>query len=186
PPLRRRHGGPHLRPDPIRLLLPFPVLPSGSRRPGGRGLRRHQRAGLRPRGGPRGADDEGPLHAPLAPRPPRPSPPVTSSCPGGLSTVDAICGVAKSAGGRVFLLTARPGTGGGARGIADAVAYVPAQTMADDEEEGSATPMRSVRLPMGSVYEGAMYVLFEMAVLRLTEALKQTPGQLRSRHTNLE
>ncbi|CAL9093050.1 unnamed protein product [Musa textilis] len=110
---------------------------------------------------------------------------LASAGPGGFSTVDAICGVAKSAGARVVLLTARPGSGSGASRCADAVAYIPAQTMADDEEEGGA-PSQAVRLPMGSLYEGAMYVLFEMVVLRLTEALKQTPAQLRSRHTNLE
>ncbi|WOL12969.1 hypothetical protein Cni_G21738 [Canna indica] len=111
---------------------------------------------------------------------------LASAGPGGFSTVDAICGVAKSAGARVVLITAQPGSGSGARRCADAVAYIPAQTMADEEEEKEGEGSEAVRLPMGSLYEGAMYVLFEMAVLRLTEVLKQTPEQLRSRHTNLE
>ncbi|KAG1362295.1 3-hexulose-6-phosphate isomerase [Cocos nucifera] len=109
---------------------------------------------------------------------------LASAGPGGFSTVDAICGVAKSAGARVALLTAQPGAGSIACRSADAVAYIPAQTMADDEEELRAP--RGVRLPMGSLYEGALFVLFEMVVLRLAEVLGQAPAHLRSRHTNLE
>lgn len=109
---------------------------------------------------------------------------LASAGPGGFSTVDAICGVAKSAGARVALLTAQPGAGSVACRSADAVAYIPAQTMANDGEESGAP--RGVRLPMGSVYEGALFVLFEMVVLRLAEVLGQAPAHLRSRHTNLE
>ncbi|KAM0934378.1 putative 6-phospho-3-hexuloisomerase [Dioscorea sansibarensis] len=112
---------------------------------------------------------------------------IASAGPGGFSTVDAICHVARSAGARVVLLTARPESESEARRCADAVAYLPARTMADDEEEGggSGAP-QGVRLPMGSLYEGAMFVLFEMLVLRLAEVLGQSPAQLRDRHTNLE
>ncbi|XP_008790511.1 3-hexulose-6-phosphate isomerase [Phoenix dactylifera] len=109
---------------------------------------------------------------------------LASAGPGSFSTVDAICGVAKSAGARVALLTARPEAGSGACRSADAVAYIPAQTMADGEEESGA-PL-GARLPMGSLYEGALFVLFEMVVLRLAEVLGQAPSHLRSRHTNLE
>ncbi|XP_072989041.1 uncharacterized protein [Typha latifolia] len=117
---------------------------------------------------------------------------LASAGPGGFSTVDAICAIAKSAGARVVLLTAQPQSGSGARRCADAVAYLPARTMADDEdgrgEGGSGAPPESkgVKLPMGSVYEGAMFVLFEMVILRLGEVLGQSPAQLRARHTNLE
>jgi D-arabinose 5-phosphate isomerase GutQ len=41
-------------------------------------------------------------------------------------------------------------------------------------------------LPMGSVYEGALFVLFEMVVYKLGEALGESPEAVRSRHTNLE
>ncbi|KAH7659537.1 6-phospho-3-hexuloisomerase protein [Dioscorea alata] len=111
---------------------------------------------------------------------------IASAGPGGFSTVDAICHVARSAGARVVLITARPESESEARRCADAIAYLPARTMADDEEEGGSGAPPAVRLPMGSLYEGALFVLFEMLVLRLAEVLGQSPAQLRSRHTNLE
>lgn len=112
---------------------------------------------------------------------------IASAGPGRFSTVDAICGVAKSAGAQILLLTARPGYRSQASLAADAIACIPAQTMADDDEEGvSAGGTDDVRLPLGSLYEGAMFVLFEMVVLRLAEELGRTPAMLRSRHTNLE
>ena len=113
---------------------------------------------------------------------------VASAGPGAFSTVDAICGVARGAGARVLLLTARP-VGEFPRRQADVVAHLPAQTMADEEEEAEAeaesAPSRA-KLPMGSLYEGAMFVLFEMVVLELTRVLGQSPAQMRARHTNLE
>ncbi|CAL5025917.1 unnamed protein product [Urochloa decumbens] len=112
---------------------------------------------------------------------------VASAGPGAFSTVDAICGVARGAGARVLLLTARP-DGEFPRRQADVVAHLPAQTMADEEEaaaEGEAASARA-KLPMGSLYEGAMFVLFEMVVLELARVLGQSPAQMRARHTNLE
>ncbi|KAK1409152.1 hypothetical protein QVD17_35677 [Tagetes erecta] len=106
---------------------------------------------------------------------------IASAGPGGFSTVDAICGVAKSNGGRVLLLTAQPETGSSVK-YASVVAYVAAQTMADDGDEGTSASL----LPMGSVYEGALFVLFEMVVYKLVHVLGQNPDQIRSRHTNLE
>lgn len=105
---------------------------------------------------------------------------IASAGPGDFSTVDAICGVAKSSGARVLLLTAQPESGSSVK-YADAVAYIPAQTMADDGGETS-----WALLPMGSVYEGAMFVLFEMVVYKLAQVLGQSSGTIRSRHTNLE
>ncbi|PAN39644.1 hypothetical protein PAHAL_7G257300 [Panicum hallii] len=114
---------------------------------------------------------------------------VASAGPGAFSTVDAICAVARGAGARVLLLTARP-EGDFPPRQADVVAYLPAQTMADEEEEAKATETESApsraKLPMGSLYEGAMFVLFEMVVLELARVLGQSPAQMRARHTNLE
>lgn len=120
------------------------------------------------------------------------APPISSSSdlllasagPGGFPTVDAICGVARSSGARVLLLTAQPDSGSAAK-LATAIGYIPAQTMADD---GGPAPTEESRtlLPMGSVYEGAMFVLFEMVVFRLGEVLGESPAAVRSRHTNLE
>ncbi|KAJ3680145.1 hypothetical protein LUZ60_016423 [Juncus effusus] len=109
---------------------------------------------------------------------------LVSAGPGGFSTVDAICGVAKKAGARVVLITASPEAESPARKLADAVVVVPAQTMADEEEkEGGG---KEVRLPMGSLYEGALFVLFEMVVLRLAGVLGRSKEEMRARHTNLE
>ncbi|KAJ1391069.1 3-hexulose-6-phosphate isomerase [Sesbania bispinosa] len=109
---------------------------------------------------------------------------IASAGPGGFSTVDALCGVARSHGGRVLLLTAQPETGSCVK-HASAVAYVPAQTMADDAAAAKDVKSRPL-LPMGSVYEGALFVLFEMVVYKLGEVLGEKPEAVRSRHTNLE
>ena len=113
---------------------------------------------------------------------------VASAGPGAFSTVDAICGVVRVAGARVVLLTARPeGEFPGRQ--ADVVAHVPAQTMADGEDDdgpAAAHGSSQAKLPMGSLYEGAMFVLFEMVVLELARVLGQSPAQMRARHTNLE
>lgn len=110
---------------------------------------------------------------------------IASAGAGGVSTVDAICHVARSSGARVLLLTAQPETGSCVK-HASVVCYVPAQTMADDvEDAGDAAKSRPL-LPMGSAYEGALFVLFEMVVYKLGEVLGESSEAVRSRHTNLE
>ncbi|GMN44632.1 hypothetical protein TIFTF001_013818 [Ficus carica] len=109
---------------------------------------------------------------------------VASAGPGGFSTVDALCALARSHGARVLLLTAQPETGSCVQ-HASVVGHVPAQTMADDGGAAAEERARPVLL-MGSAYEGALFVLFEMAVYRLGEELGQSPDLIRSRHTNLE
>ncbi len=52
--------------------------------------------------------------------------------------------------------------------------------MADDRG-----PWASV-LPMGSLYEGAQHVLFEVMILKLRERLGLTPEAMRRAQTNLE
>lgn len=84
----------------------------------------------------------------------------------------------------MLLLTAQPESGSCVK-HASVVGYVPAQTMADDSEDGGGEKSRPL-LPMGSVYEGALFVLFEMVVYKLGEALDQSPDAVRARHTNLE
>lgn len=93
---------------------------------------------------------------------------IASAGPGCFSTVDALCAVARYNGGRVLLLTAQPEMGSCAK-HANAVAYVAAQTMADDADAAGDVKSRPL-LPMGSVYEGALFVLFEMVVYKLGEA----------------
>ncbi|XP_062120461.1 uncharacterized protein LOC133834757 [Humulus lupulus] len=109
---------------------------------------------------------------------------IASAGPGGFSTVDALCSIARSNGARVLLLTARPETGSCVK-HASVVGHVAAQTMADDEESEAVNESRPLLL-MGSAYEGALFVLFEMAVYRLGDELKQSPELIRNRHTNLE
>ncbi|KAL6581545.1 hypothetical protein OROMI_007468 [Orobanche minor] len=110
---------------------------------------------------------------------------IASAGPGGFATVDAICGVARDSGARVLLLTAQPETGASVN-HASAVAHIPAQTMADDRVQAEGNESGRALLPMGSVYEGAMFVLFEMVVYELGAVLGWPPKEIRARHTNLE
>ena len=103
-----------------------------------------------------------------------------ASCgPGHLSTVTALAKQAKEAGAEVIMITAQPG--GASIELADFVRTLPAQTMADDQD-----PSARSLLPMGSLFEGALFVLFEAAVLRLKETLGVTAAEMRANHTNLE
>jgi 6-phospho-3-hexuloisomerase len=104
---------------------------------------------------------------------------VVSAGPGTFSTVNALLGVAKSAGARTVVVTAQPD--GPAPRSADAVIHIRAQTMADDR----GTDKRSV-LPMGSLYEAAQLVFFDIVSILLREKTGQTMDQMRERHTNLE
>lgn len=102
---------------------------------------------------------------------------VVSAGPGGFSTVEALMRVAAAAGAKVALVTAN--RAGSAAALADIVLVIPAQTMADDIGGASV-------LPMGSLYEGAAFVLFEMIVIALRRELNVDPASMRARHTNLE
>jgi len=103
---------------------------------------------------------------------------VVSAGPGHFSTVAALMDVARRDGARTLVVTAQPS--GPCPAAADLVLPVPAQTMADDRG-----PSTSV-LPMGSLYEGALYVLFEIMILKLRERLGVTAEAMRANHTNLE
>jgi len=103
---------------------------------------------------------------------------VVSAGPGYFSTVAALMAVAKRDGARTLVVTAQPD--GECARAADLALIVPAQTMADDR--GAETSV----LPMGSLYEGAQYVLFEVMILKLRARLGVTPETMRAAHTNLE
>ena len=98
--------------------------------------------------------------------------------PGWVSTSSALIGVAKAAGARTLVVTAQPS--GATAQLADARLLLPAQTMADDQGEKISV------LPMGSVMEGALFILFEVMVLKLRDRLGVTAEAMRARHTNLE
>lgn len=101
---------------------------------------------------------------------------LVSAGPGAFSTVLALMGEATAAGAQTLVVTAQDGE---AARRADLVLHVPAQTMADDAGGSSV-------LPMGSLYEGALYVLFEVMVLQLRGRLGVPRDAMRARHTNLE
>jgi 6-phospho-3-hexuloisomerase len=104
---------------------------------------------------------------------------IVSAGPGAFSTVLALMGVAASAGATTITVTAQPN--GEAAQRADHVLLIPAQTMADDQGEGPVSV-----LPMGSLFEGAQYVLFEIMILKLRRRLSIAPEAMRANHTNLE
>lgn len=104
---------------------------------------------------------------------------VVSAGPGGFSTVNGLIGVARAAGARIACVTAQPN--GSAPQTSDRVFLIPAQTMADDQG-AAATSV----LPMGSLFEGAQYLAFELLVLALRDRLAVDPQAMRARHTNLE
>jgi 6-phospho-3-hexuloisomerase len=97
--------------------------------------------------------------------------------PGELATVTALMRVAREAGADVLFLTAEPETPSAA--LATQVLVIPARTMARDlATEGL--------LPMGSVFEGAMFLTFEVMILDLRARLGETVQGMRTRHTNME
>jgi 6-phospho-3-hexuloisomerase len=102
---------------------------------------------------------------------------LVSAGPGHLSTVEALIDVAKQAGARTFCITATPD--GPAPMACDQMLVIRAQTMANDLKGTSV-------LPMGSLFEGAQFLTFELLILALRDHLGVTPDAMRARHTNLE
>ena len=101
-----------------------------------------------------------------------------SSGPGQLSTVAALIGQARAGGTKVACITAEP-TGPDPQG-SDLCLVIPVQTMARDQSAPTSV------LPMGSVFEGAMFLIFELLVLALRPRLGESLETMRARHTNLE
>ncbi len=104
---------------------------------------------------------------------------VVSAGPGDFSTIRGLVDIARKAGARTACVTAQPQ--GAVPAACDRVLLIPAQTMADDQ-----TPDPASVLPMGSLYEGAQYLVFEIVVLMLRDHLRIDPADMRARHTNLE
>ncbi len=103
---------------------------------------------------------------------------IVSAGPGDLATARALVGIARQAGARTALVTAQP-EGELARHV-DVVTVIPAQTMANDQGGGLSV------LPMGSLFETAQMIAFELAILRLRSRFNETADTMRARHTNLE
>ena len=103
---------------------------------------------------------------------------IASAGPGYLATAHVLIDIARKAGARTALITAQPQ--GDLAGRVDIVTAIPAQTMADDRG-----PALSV-LPMGSLFETAQMIFFELAILKLRPRLGESAETMRARHTNLE
>jgi len=98
--------------------------------------------------------------------------------PGLLPTMEALLTVAHTAGARTAIITAQPD--GLASRIADTTIHLPAQTMADDRGDTGST------LPMGTLFEIAELIFFDLVAIQLRGRTGQSPDDLRARHTNLE
>ena len=101
-----------------------------------------------------------------------------SAGPGASNIGDALIDVAKQAGARVAVVSSLPD--GRTTLRADVKFLIPAQTMANDQ--GGAVSV----LPMGSLFETAQMLLFEIIVLKLRDRLGESVETMRTRHTNLE
>jgi 6-phospho-3-hexuloisomerase len=103
---------------------------------------------------------------------------IVSAGPGDLPTAQTLVGIARASGGRTLLVTAQP-NGELAKHV-DVVTIIPAQTMANDRGG------RLSVLPMGSLFETAQMIAFELAILKLRSRFGETAETMRTRHTNLE
>lgn len=106
---------------------------------------------------------------------------IASAGPGGHATVNVICEKGQMSGARVVLITSQPDSGS-AVPFASIVAHLPARVNASELD----TLERRTLLPMGSVYEAALFVLFEMVIYKLSDLLNISPKQICERLANLE
>lgn len=97
--------------------------------------------------------------------------------PGDLSTVRALMAQAQNAGADRLLITAV--VDAPLADLATRILVLPTTTMANDQ---TIQPV----LPMGSLFEGALFLLFELMILELRECLGETAETMRARHTNME
>lgn len=103
---------------------------------------------------------------------------IVSAGTGYVNSAEAYIKVARSEGTRIAVITSQPQ--GSTAKLADILTIIPAQTMANDRVT------RSSVLPMGSLFEIAETVLFELVILRVRDRLGETADTMRARHTNLE
>jgi 6-phospho-3-hexuloisomerase len=98
---------------------------------------------------------------------------IASAGPGDLPTAQTLVEVARKGGARTALVTAQP-----AGGLAKQVDIV--TVMANDQ--GGKLSV----LPMGSLFETAQMIAFELVILKLRPRFSETSETMRARHTNLE
>jgi 6-phospho-3-hexuloisomerase len=100
-----------------------------------------------------------------------------SAGPGYLATAAVLVDIAHKAGARTALVTAQPG--GELAKHVDVVTVIPAQTMANDQGANLSV------LPMGSLFETAQMIFFELVILKLRPRFNEGSETMRARHTNL-
>ena len=103
---------------------------------------------------------------------------IVTSGQGALPTADTFLDIATAAGARTAIVTAQPA--GRSAEKAEIRVVIPAQTMADDRGT------RVSVLPMGSLFEFAETIFFELVILKLRERFGENAESMRARHTNLE
>lgn len=103
---------------------------------------------------------------------------IVSAGPGGFSTVNGLIGVAQTAGATTMCVTATPD--GAAPQSVDHIVHLNAQTMANDQAGTGSV------LPMGSLFEAAQFLFFEMVILQLRDKMALSAEAMRANHTNLE
>lgn len=104
---------------------------------------------------------------------------LVSAGPGHFSTVEALSKIASASGTQVITFTAQENSV--FKVPNQYVVNIQARTMANDLDK-SITQV----LPMGSLYEVALFLYFEILILRLRDFLEESPNSMRERHTNLE
>jgi 6-phospho-3-hexuloisomerase len=104
---------------------------------------------------------------------------IVSAGPGDFATIAGLVSIAREAGATTASITAQPHAP--VPKACHHVLTIPAQTMADDQ-----APAPASVLPMGSLFEGAQFLMFEILILRLRDHIGTTPAAMRARHTNLE
>jgi 6-phospho-3-hexuloisomerase len=103
---------------------------------------------------------------------------IVSAGPGDFATIEALMNIARTAGAKTAVVTAQISSNLARH--ADVVLHIPAQTMANDQAGKLSV------LPMGSLFEASMMLVFELVILKLRDRLGETPESIRVRHTNLE
>ncbi len=104
---------------------------------------------------------------------------IVSTGPGDLGSIAALMTRVKADGAKLAVVTSQ--AQGGAAQRSDVVLLIPAQTMANDQGDG----LKSL-LPMGSLFEATMMLVFEALVLELRARREESAEAMRARHTNLE
>jgi 6-phospho-3-hexuloisomerase len=116
---------------------------------------------------------------------------LASAGPGYFSTVAALSKEARRAGARVIILTSQPPTAAAVRELGDVVLQVPACCLPPSDEpaarQASEAPLgQPSPLLMGSSYELALQLFFDLVCVQLQGELGLSTEEMVERHTNLE